>query len=664
MYYSKNNFFKIFSSLLLISGILFLTSCEELEDKASDPKITVTASAGNDMTVKVGEQINLDGSASTTSTCCLDYNWSFTSIPSGSNASIQDQKAAVASFTPDVEGDYEVELSVANDGITDTDNITVTATAQSGVEKVTDDIASDETWTAGTLYRVMNPISIKSGAKLTIEPGVTVEFVEHAGITVRSDNSVLVASGTGAQPIILTGEQEIKGYWRGINIHSNSVENEISHTQILYAGSTSAGTYFDAAALTIDQAKVQLAYVTIAHSGEYGIQTRRSGSEFQMNNMVFQDNEAEHTNIHISQIGYVDGATTFDGGYVKAFGGGTTHDMTIANLDGAKYQIVNNVDFEHEIDIQAGAEFEFGPDAGIVVRSDAVIKANGTSNNKIVFTGASKVAGAWRGIFVGSSSVDNIFEHVEISYGGSTNMATYFDKTNMVIDRAKITLRNVSFTGSAGYGIQTRRDGSDFKIENCTFNDNAESHMLIHPTQVDFIDNQTNFNGGVVEVYGGDTEDSGNETWSNLNNGAFYFSGSVNIDNSVSIEAGALFEMDTDVKLKVREEIKGNGTSDDWIVFSGKSKAKGAWAGILVASSSVENKLDYVKIEYGGGKDLDIYMDAGNLGVHNDAYLSTPNVKIENSANYGIIVRESRDAVIDMGNVDYLNNSNDNLYIY
>ncbi len=636
------------------------SSCEESTDSSL---VKVTADAGNDVTVDVGDQVELDGSNSTISDGTLAYFWQLADKPAGSNIQIQNATSEQGTFTPDAAGDYVVILEVGNgNGVTDQDSVTVIAL--SDVVEISEDITADRTLTEGTLYRVTEYIAIKSGAKLTIEPGVTVEFAENAGITVSSDNSVLVASGSVDKPIVLTGQQEITGYWSGIRINSNSVENEISHTQIRYAGSTSAGTYFDAAALTIDQAKVQLSYVTVSNSGEYGIQTRRSGSEFPMDHMVFQDNESDHVNIHVSQLGYLDEASSFDGGYVTAFGGGTTHDMTLGALDGAKYQIVDHVNFEHHIVINEGAVFEFGPDAGIVVRSGSVIKAAGTAENNIVFTGTSKQPGAWRGIFIGSSSVDNIFEHVDISYGGSTDMATYFDKTNMVIDRAKITLRHVSFTGSAGYGIQTRRDGSAFSIEDSHFDNNADSDMLIHPTQIDFVDNQTNFNGGVVEVYSGDTEDSGSETWSSLNDGAFYFSGSVNIDNNVSIEAGALFEMGTNVKLKVRGQIKGNGTSNDWIVFTGKSKVKGAWAGILVSSSSVDNELDYVTIEYGGGNDLDIYMDAGNLGVHGDAYLSVPNLKVENSANYGIIARESRDAVISMGNVSYSHNDNDDFYTY
>ncbi|MGM0376162.1 MAG: PKD domain-containing protein [Bacteroidota bacterium] len=648
---------------LLLAGVLVFSACED-EDTTDSVDVTVTADAGADITVDVGEQVDLDGSNSTINSGSLEYSWTFADQPDESNVQIDNALSDMASFTPDEPGDYNIILEVS-DGNGETDQDDVTIEALSDVVEITEDITSDETWTKGTLYRVMDYISVRSGSRLTIEPGVTVEFVEDAGLSIGSDNSVLVAAGEEDDPILLTGQQEISGYWSGLRINSNSVENEIGHTQIRYAGSTSAGTYFEAAALTIDQAKVQLSDVAITNSGQYGIQTRRQGSEFPMQNMVFQDNEDDHAYIHISQLGYFDEASIFDGlGYVTAYGGGTTHDMTIAALNDAKYQIVDHVDFEHEIAINDGAIFEFAPDAGIVVRDGSVIKANGTESGKIVFTGTSKTAGAWRGIHVGSSSVDNIIEHAEISYGGSTNMATYFDQTNMVIDRAKITLRNVSFTESAGYGIQTRRDGSDFTVENCDFDNNAESHMLIHPSQIDFVDNQTNFNGGDAEVYGGDTEDSGSETWSNLNNGAYFFSGSVNIDKSVTIEPGARFEMGTDVKLKVRNEIMAEGTSDDWIEFTGRSEAKGAWTGILVSSTSVDNILDYVKIEYGGGNDLDIYMDAGNLGVHSDAYLDAPNLEIENSANYGVIVRESRDATFDGGNVAYQGNDNDDYHSY
>ncbi len=659
-------------ALMLFSACSNSPSSSNNTGSTNNPPTNQAPSAEADadaQTIDVGQQVTLDASGSSDPDGDnLSFSWNLNS-PSGSSSQLSDDQAENPTFTPDVAGDYVATVTVS-DGNGESDQDDVTIAAESDVVIISEDITEDETWTADNFYRVTAYIDVRSGAKLTIEPGVTVEFASDAGLHINSDNSVFVSSGTAGEPITLTGEEKSNGYWGGIHISSNTVENEISHTTIEYAGSKEAGIYFDPAALTIDQAKVQLADVSITNSGGHGIHTRRDGSEFPMQNMTFSENGDYHAYIHISQIGYVDAGSTFDGGYVTAFGGGTTGDMTVAALDGAKFQIENNVEFEHHIVINEGVEFEFVPDAGIVVRNGAVIEAVGTASNKIVFTGTSKTAGAWRGIFIGSASVDNIMEHVDISYGGSTTMATYFGKTNMVIDNAKITLRNVSFTGSAGYGIETRRDGSDFTLENSEFDNNANHDMHIHLTQIDFIDNQTNFNGGDVEVYGGDTESSGSETWSNLNNGTYYFTSTVSIEKGVTVEAGALLEMGTDVVLKVPGGnspgyIKALGTANDPIVFSGRSKAKGAWGGIWVSSGSLENEMDHILIEYGGGKDLDIYMSSGNLGVHSDAYLNLSNAAIENSANYGIIVRNSRGAQLNIGsNVTYLNNNNDDLYTY
>ncbi|MDZ7808402.1 MAG: hypothetical protein U5K71_15020 [Gracilimonas sp.] len=100
--------------------------------------------------------------------------------------------------------------------------------------------------------------------------------------------------------------------------------------------------------------------------------------------------------------------------------------------------------------------------------------------------------------------------------------------------------------------------------------------------------------------------------------------------------------MGTNVNLYVSRSTSGGvsifkalGTASDRSPFTGRTQAKGAWGGILISSSSVENVMDHVTVEYGGGKDLATYMDAGNLGVYNDGYLTLTNSSIENSANYG-----------------------------
>jgi hypothetical protein len=484
---------------------------------------------------EVGTQVSLDATGSQDDqNIGYDVNWSFTGKPSGSSVSITGSTQENASFTPDVAGDYIVELEISNssENVSDseTTTITVTPAEQSAIE-LSGTIRTDSTLTdifpdpTKPDYMVVGNLDIE--AMLTIDPGVVVHVQQDLGIDI---NGILKADGETDNKIVITGEdQSVNGYWRGLNVYSNSVENSISNAEISYGGSGSAGTYFEAATLTIDRAKLQMAGVTISNSGGYGIQTRRNESEFPMQNMSFETNNLGHAYIHTDQMGYFDNGSMFDGGYVFVYSGDTSSDMNIANLDGAKYQIMTKSDFDHAVTIESGTEFEFAADAGLDINSGAVIKAQGTASNKIVFTGVSKVPGAWKGIYIGSSSVDNIFEHVDISYGGSSENRTYFDKSNMVIDLAKVTLRNVSISGSDGYGIETRRDGSTFSVENSSFSDNEFSDMYIHPTQIGFIDDQTNFNGGDVEVYSGDTEDSGSATWSNLNNGTYYFSQTVTI---------------------------------------------------------------------------------------------------------------------------------------
>lgn len=666
--------------LLILTSFLIFTSCNNSPTNTNNQTPALSAVIDySPASPEVGAQVSLDATGSQDDQSIgFDVNWSFTSKPSGSSASITGSTQENASFTPDVDGDYvlELEISNASENVSDSEtvSITVTPVEQSAIN-LSGTISSDSTLTdifsdpSEPDYIVVGNLDVE--AMLIIDPGVIIHVQQDLGIDING-TGILKADGETNNKIIITGEnQSVNGFWRGLNVYSNSVENSISNAEISYGGSISAGTYFESANITIDRAKLQLSGVTISNSGGYGIQTRRNESEFPMQNMTFELNDLGHAYIHTDQMGYFDNGSMFDGGYVSVYSGDTSSDMNIANLDGAKYQILTKSDFNHSVTIEKGTEFEFAADAGLDVNSGAVIMAQGTAAEKIVFTGVSKVPGAWKGIYIGSSSVDNILEHVDISYGGSSENRTYFDKSNMAIDLAKVTLRNVSVSGSNGYGIETRRDGSTFSIENSSFSNNEFSDMYIHPTQVGFIDDQTNFNGGDVEVYSGDTEDSGSAMWSKLNNGTYYFSQTVTIDNEVTIDAGAYFEMGTDVNLIVSGSTTGGasvfkalGSASDQITFTGRSKAKGAWGGILISSSSVDNIMDHVLVEYGGGKDLAIYMDAGNLGVYNDGYLTLSNAFIENSANYGVIVRTGRDAQLNASNVSYSNNDNTNQYNY
>ena len=91
-----------------------------------------TADAGADSTASVGASATVDGTGSTDPDGdSLTYRWKVISVPTGSavwSSSIADRNAASTSFTPDVSGDYELNLRVTDpSGAYDDDTVVITA---------------------------------------------------------------------------------------------------------------------------------------------------------------------------------------------------------------------------------------------------------------------------------------------------------------------------------------------------------------------------------------------------------------------------------------------------------------------------------------------------------------------------------------------------------
>ncbi len=83
------------------------------------------ANAGIDQSVFVGKTVTLDGSTSLRSSTA---QWTFVSTPTASSAKIANSESFVASFVPDVAGQYVIELSV--NGGENKDTLTVTASVE------------------------------------------------------------------------------------------------------------------------------------------------------------------------------------------------------------------------------------------------------------------------------------------------------------------------------------------------------------------------------------------------------------------------------------------------------------------------------------------------------------------------------------------------------
>jgi hypothetical protein len=75
------------------------------------------ANAGDDLDGEVNVQVVVDGqSSSDPENDTIIYTWSLLSVPAGSTTSLLSTSAAVTGFTPDVAGEYQLQL-IVNDGV-------------------------------------------------------------------------------------------------------------------------------------------------------------------------------------------------------------------------------------------------------------------------------------------------------------------------------------------------------------------------------------------------------------------------------------------------------------------------------------------------------------------------------------------------------------------
>lgn len=125
---------------------------------------------------------------------------------------------------------------------------------------------------------------INSGTHFTIEPGVTIKMAEGARIDVNSGSS-LEAKGTPTNPITITGQESIKGYWAGIQFKSSSVKNALDHVHLSYGGKES-GNAAGLVGLFGQDVTVDITNSKFEHSKTYGINNydatggKRSGNTF------------------------------------------------------------------------------------------------------------------------------------------------------------------------------------------------------------------------------------------------------------------------------------------------------------------------------------------------------------------------------------------------
>lgn len=205
-------------TLLLFSLMLAFAACQKEDDEVI-PGEEPTVNAGTDVNAVVGSSVQLSGTANDPDGDQLSISWTVSAAPAGSSASVNNANSLNATFTPDVEGNYTLTLTVS-DGNYDpvTDELTITATEAVGNPPVID-IRDDDN---SEITDQNNTVTINTGfllnAQATTDPdGDDITFTwevidgpqgNNAEITTNADGDIATFTPdlTGTYTVQLTAE--------------------------------------------------------------------------------------------------------------------------------------------------------------------------------------------------------------------------------------------------------------------------------------------------------------------------------------------------------------------------------------------------------------------------------------------------------------------------
>ena len=463
---------------------------------------------------------------------------------------------------------------------------------------------TDTTLPAGC-YIAESSVSVNDGATLTLDPGVTIKFQQNVEMTVSAGGK-LSAVGTAAEPIVLTGEEEIRGYWGGLRFYqSNSTVNQLDYVTIEYGGGYhNANLYLDGTSSS--PVRLSITNCLLQNSESYGFDFDDDTVIEEFNGNTVTGNTLGAGYVSAEVAGYLDDTSTYTGNdrdVVEVWGGTVKTEKTWAGIDG-DYLISGSLSVSAALTVSPGAQLVFEAGQEMSVYSDGSLAAVGTADRPIVLTGEEETRGYWGGLrFYQSNSTANQLDYVTIEYGGGYHNANlYLDGTSS--SPVRLSMTNCLLQGSDTYGFDFDDNTIIEEFSGNTITGNTLGAGYASAEVVGYLDDTSTYTGNdkdVVEIWGGTVKTE--KTWAGID-GDYLISGSVAVSAPLTVSPGAqlVFEGGQEMSVYSDGSLAAVGTADQPIVFTGEGKTSGYWGGLrFYQSNSALNQLDYVTIEYGGG---------------------------------------------------------------
>ncbi|GAB3989547.1 hypothetical protein GCM10028807_14690 [Spirosoma daeguense] len=479
--------------LFAVSSLFFLSSCKKENDVT--PVQEIVANAGPDQSVQVGQQVTLDGSASVDKQGKpLSYQWTIVRKPAKSTATLTGPTTFKPTLKPDEVGEYEMELNVTSTSGKSTDKVIIAASIAEPLA-----LSANITVKTNLVDRVLNPElpdyivtkNIDVNHELTINPGVVIAFERDVRMNVNDNGGLLIAKGTADQKIRFVGVQKTKGFWVGMALYSGSNANVLEHVEVMHAGSRPIfSTTKSALFVSGSKSQISLKNSLFTQNDGYGLYVYDGGLLNEFSKNAFTNNTEAGLMLDAANVAKLDVASTFGGG-----NGRNVVEVTPSSLvknsseivwggftDKTPYRINGELTINAGWKLNPGVILEMNRDAVIRINTDGYINAKGTATEKVIFTGATRTTGFWRGLICYSQDTKNLMENAEVSFAGS-NVIVSGKKANIAIygTGANLNIKNTRISSSAGYGVFVSygaKSNTDISTAN-TFETNTQTNVLI-----------------------------------------------------------------------------------------------------------------------------------------------------------------------------------------
>ena len=529
-------------------------------------------------------------------------------------------------------------------------------------------LSPDEVREGATLergcYEVTSALSV-IGGELILQPGAVLIFAADTGLSV-SDAGTLTAQGSQQFPVVFTGKQQTRGFWKGISLHETGErEHVLEHAVVEYAGSAQwHGARISRAGVYVRENDVRLTIkdALLKQNMQAGLVADGSGATLSITSSAFEQNDAPLW-LHANLAGSLGSDLRFAGNEDEAVWltarSGPRLQVKRAQTWPAlpvPYRVVFDVGVEQELTIAAGAAFLFEQDAGLAIEGDGRLIAKGSPQAPIVLSGQQATPGSWAGLYFHDTgqSVHEL-SHVRIEHAGGQGWHGGVSSAGVYMrdEDVSLAMDHVEFISNKSAGLLADSDSSTLTLTSSLFQDN-EVPISLPANLIRGLGEGLSFQGNSSPYIEVNRHTSSRlsvaSTW-RAHPVPYLIAQSVSVIAPLTLSPGAQLVFEREQGLLVDEGVLTiNGSASERVSLKGLTAQPGSWRGVAWRSST-GSVLSHADIAHAAGKGWDgdedsraaLFLDGGRLA----SSVTLREVSITASDSYGVSVRAGSEVVCE-----------------